>query len=126
MKTLWVTAVCLSCALSACSSIDNYSENIPTNSPPIIDRVDPNAGAPGDTISIYGFGFSVAPPENIVVIGGAATSAASYNLLPDPTDREIEVITAEVPTGAEVGEGAILVEVDGNASNSDVSFTVTP
>jgi len=117
----------LALALLACScgSVD-YSPDIPTDSPPIVARVDPNAGTAGDRITIFGLGFSIAYPENIVVIGGAATSATSYNLLANPTDDEIETITFVVPEDAEIGEGPIYVQVQGDASNTDVSFTVVP
>ncbi len=113
-------------ACSSCMGSDGFQPDVPTDSPPIVSRVDPNAGGPGDPITIFGFGFTTSYPENIVIIGGAATSATSYRLLSNPTDTEIEAITANVPTDAAAGEGAILVQVHGNSSNADVSFTVTP
>lgn len=119
--------VVLACALSACgASSDPYGPDIPTNSPPFVSRVEPNTGRAGDTVTIFGFGFSVAVPANIVIIGGAATSAATYTLLSNITADEIESITAVVPDDAELGEAAIYVQVHDNVSNADVSFTVTP
>jgi len=122
-----IPAIILAIALSitACSTGgDDYNANVPTNAPPIISRVEPNSGVPGDEITIFGFGFSVAFPDNIIVVGGAATSATSYNLLADPTSSEIESITFNVPAEAVKGEGAVFVEVYDNVSNTDVSFTV--
>ena len=117
----------LALLLTSCGGGDDaYSPDVPTDSPPIVVRVDPSAGRAGDQIQIFGFGFTVSIPENIVIIGGAATSATAYQLLEPPVDDEIEVITCTVPVGAAVGEGPIYVQVHGNQSNSDVSFTVVP
>jgi len=116
---LFIALASLSCVGSS-----DYNPNVPTDSPPIVSRVDPSAGMAGDMISIFGLGFSIAYPEDIVVVGGAATSATSYRLLDNPTDSEIEAITFIVPEEAEIGEGPIYVQVEGNSSNVDVSFTV--
>ncbi len=113
-------------AMSSCLGGDGFQPDVPTDSPPVVSRVDPNAGRPGDPITIFGFGFTTSFPENIVIIGGSATNATSYRLLTNPTETEIEAITANVPDEAIAGEGPILVQVHGNSSNSDVSFTVTP
>lgn len=115
-------------ALTACGgqSPDSYAPDVPTNAPPIVSSVDPNAGAAGDEITIFGLGFTVSVPENIVIIGGSATSATSYRLLSNPTSDEVEAITAVVPDNAALGEGPIYVQVHENTSNADVSFTVTP
>jgi hypothetical protein len=103
-----------------------YAPDVPTDSPPIVSRVDPNSGGPGTEVEIFGFGYTISVPENIVVIGGVATNATSYRLLSNPTSIEIEAITADVPTNAQLGEGPIYVVVHDNVSNADVSFTVTP
>ncbi len=112
--------------LTSCAGSDGFEPDVPTDSPPIVIRVDPNAGRVGDQIQIFGFGFTTSIPENIVIIGGAATSGLSYRLLEPPVDDEIEAITCTVPEGAALGEGPIFVQVHGNQSNSDVSFTVVP
>jgi len=105
---------------------DYLSPLIPTNSPPVVFRVAPNSGSAGDEITIFGLGFSIAYPENIIVIGGAPTGATSYGLVDDPDPGEIEAITFIVPAEALEGEGAIYVQVQGRSSNTDVSFTVLP
>lgn len=110
----------------SCGGSSDYNPNVPTDSPPIVSRAEPSAGKAGDVISIFGLGYSIAYPEDIVVVGGAATSATSYRLLDNPTANEIEAITFIVPEDAEIGEGPIYVQVDGNSSNVDVSFTVLP
>lgn len=103
-----------------------FAPDVPTDSPPIVSRVDPNSGSVGDEITIFGLGFTVSVPENIVIIGDAAASATSYRLLSNPTSTEIEAITADVPIGAQQGEGPVVVLVHENVSNADVSFTVMP
>ncbi len=112
--------------MASCLGGDGYAPDVPTDSPPIVSRVDPNSGSAGSEVTIFGFGFSVSVPTNIVVIGDAATSATSYTLLSNPTSDEIEAITAVVPDDAQLGEGPIFVMVHENVSNADVSFTVTP
>ena len=111
---------------ASCGSGSDYDATVPTDSPPIVSRVDPNAGVASDEITLFGFGFTIAFPENIVVVGGGATSATSYRLLTNPTPTEIEAITFTVPADAVPGEGPIYVQVYGNASNTDISFTVVP
>jgi hypothetical protein len=120
-------SVVIAFALVSCGSAsDPYGPDIPTNSPPFVSRIDPNTGSAGNTITIFGFGFSVAVPENIVIMGGAATSATTYTLLSNITGDEIESITAVIPDDAQTGEGPIYVQVHENVSNADVSLTVTP
>jgi len=125
MRTISTIIVVIAFSAAACGTgTDSYDSNVPTNAPPIISRVSPNSGVPGDEITIFGFGFSFAFPDNIIVVGGAATNATGYNLLANPTSSEIESITFNVPADAVIGEGAIFVTVYDNVSNTDVSFTV--
>lgn len=113
-------------ALVSCGSSDGFEPDVPTDSPPIVTRVEPNSGGVGTEITLFGLGFSIAVPENIVIVGGIGASATSYRLLSNPTSSEIEALTVNVPAGAALGEGPIYVVVQGNVSNADVSFTVTP
>ncbi len=124
-RTLILCCLCL-LGLAACGSSSDYSSDVPTDSPPYVNRIDPASGQAGDAITIFGFGFSAAAPLNIVLIGGAGSSASAYQLLPNPTATEVESITATVPVGAAVGQGAIAVFVEDNVSNADVLFTVNP
>ena len=128
MLTRLISIVVLALALVSCgnASSNYFGPNIPTGTTPIISRVDPNFGSAGDEITIFGLGYSIAFPENIIIIGGAATTATSYRLLSNPTSSEIEALTAIVPADAQLGEGPIYVLVDASSSNTDVSFTVTP
>lgn len=112
--------------IASCGAGDDYPSDVPTDSPPIVSRIDPNAGAPGDAITIFGLGFSIAAPNNTVIIGGAAVAATSYRLVDPPTSTEIEALTATVPTGAATGTSSVVVVVYDQTSNADVAFTVTP
>jgi len=119
-----VTLLLLTAACGGTS--ENFAPDVPTNSPPLVSRVEPNSGGADAEVTIFGLGFTVSVPENIVVIGGVSTNATSYTLLSNPTSTEIEAITADVPADAQLGEGPIYVVVHENVSNADVSFTVTP
>lgn len=112
---------------SACGASEgSYPDDVPTQTSPLVSRVDPTGGSPGSQITIFGLGFSSAAPNNIVVIGGAAVAATAYTLIGNPTSTEIEALTATVPTGAAQGITSVAVVVYDNASNADVTFTVTP
>lgn len=126
LKRLAIAVLPLLVASCGGGGTTEYAPDVPTNSPPVVSRVDPNSGGPGSEVTIFGFGYTISVPENIVVIGGVATNATSYRLLSNPTSTEIEAITADVPANATVGEGPIYVVIYDNVSNSDVSFTVTP
>ena len=124
---LRVLAIAVLLLVASCGGgTTGYAPDVPTDSPPVVSRVDPNSGGAGTEVTIFGFGYTISVPENIVVIGGVATNATSYRLLSNPTSTEIEAITADVPTNATLGEGPIYVVIYDNVSNSDVSFTVTP
>ena len=126
MARILAISVMLIALAAGCGSPSIFADDIPTNAPPIVSRVDPTSGSPGDTITIFGFGFSLVPPNNIVVIGGTATPATDYTLLDQPTATEIEALTVVVPDGAQAGESGVVVVVHDFSSNADVLFTVTP
>ena len=112
--------------VAACGGTSSdFSENVPTNSPPIVSRVDPTDAMAGDEITIFGFGFSLATPENIVMIGDVSTAATAYSLLDSPTSTEIESLTATIPDDVTAGENSVIVLVDGHVSNGDITITVT-
>lgn len=120
------TALALCIAVSACGSAVPYSPNVATDLPPTVTRITPASGPVGTTIQIFGFGFSVAAPENVVIIGDTGASATSYDLVANPTSDEIEVLTADIPNDTPLGESSVVVVVGEHVSNADVMFTVTP
>ena len=119
-----IAIACLPFAM-ACGSPVAFPSDVPIDSPPIVSRVDPTEGSAGDIITIFGFGFSIVAPNNIIVIGDAASAATSYRLLESPTSTEIEAIEAPVPDQATEGETPVVVMVHESVSNADVLFTVT-
>jgi|GEM_PF-1279801 hypothetical protein len=120
-----IAIACLA-LVAACGSPFAFPPDVPTDSPPIVSRVEPAEGSPGDMVTIYGFGFSFTVANNIVIFGDAASVATSYRLLDSPTSTEIEAIEAPVPNEAPEGEVPVVVVVYENVSNADVLFTVTP
>lgn len=101
-------------------------ESVATQLTPIVSRVVPNTGKAGDSITILGMGFTASAPENIILVGGTTTSAATYALVTPPAAGEIEQLTFTVPATAAVGATTITVTVFDRISNSDVAFTITP
>ena len=100
--------------------------SVAIQSVPVIKRISPTSGRVGDTLTLFGFGFSTAPGDNIITVGGKATAAETYALVDPPTDGEIEQLTFKVPTGATTGASGVFVTVFELTSNADVQFTVNP
>jgi hypothetical protein len=107
------------------SGATKFSETVPTQSIPIIKRVEPTTVTRNATLSLFGFGFSVIPSENIVSLGNTATVATSYALAETGNEGEIEVLQITVPADADLGENLIFMTVDNVASNADQKATVT-
>ena len=127
MKRRLIVSILLLIALSACGSTGGgLADDVPTGTIPIVSSIAPTTGPVGTVITINGLGFSDSPPNNIVIIGNTAVSAATYSLVASPTPTEIESLTATIPAGTTVGSNSIVVVVHENTSNSDISFTVTP
>ncbi|MBI4366569.1 MAG: IPT/TIG domain-containing protein [Deltaproteobacteria bacterium] len=122
----------LICVLFLCgcgSALPPESELDPTIATfldPILTRAAPIAGRAGDTITLFGFGFSVEHPNNLVHIGGTITPATSYALVNPAIAGEIERLTFTVPAAATVGATTVFLSVFDRASNNSVAFTVLP
>lgn len=95
----------------------DFDASIATQSYPIISRVDPATGTAGDTITIFGFGFSSAGELNTVVLGDNAIVAQNYALLDPPVDDEIEQIDFVIPTGLTADTVDLSLLVLENVSN---------
>jgi len=124
IRTLAISAA-LAFLIASCGSGNPYSEDVPTDSPPVVSRVDPSSGPVGTEITIFGYGFSYTSSLDFVLIGTEMTIASSYSILDEPTSTEIESLTATIPEDAATGENSVVVLVYENASNTDISFTVT-
>ena len=106
----------------------DFEANIATQLPPVITRIDPSTAAPGDTVTIHGFGFSVVFVDNLILIDDAIVPAESYALnSADPAVAgEIEMLTVTIPSTTAAGTYNIALAVYSNTSNSSVTLTVTP
>ena len=111
-----------------CGSEDPFSleESVVTQIQPVITRLSPATGTVGDTITLFGAGFSTVAQSNIVSIGGTSLSAESYSLVASPVGSEIESLTVTLPAGVTSGTTSVFVTVFEFTSNSDITFTVTP
>lgn len=119
---------CLGGCLGGCGNAPTVEldESVPTQMTPVVTRVAPVAGRAGDVIVIFGMGFVAEAPQNIVLMGGAAATAATYGLASPAAAGEIEQLTFTVPAGASAGSTTVTVVAIDHVSNSDVAFTVNP
>lgn len=108
------------------SSGDLFDATIPSQVNPIVTRIDPTSANAGDTVTIFGIGFSAVPELNVIVMGSATTSANNYSLLPSPSGDEVESLTFVVPSGITPGTYPIYVVVVDNVSNTNVTITINP
>lgn len=125
LKTLFISLIILA-AIGCGGSSSVFPPDVPTDSPPIVSRIEPIDGPVGTEVTIYGLGFSFSAPVNVITIGGVVTNATSYQLVDNPTETEIEAITATIPDNAQDGVSPVVVIVYENASNDDVTFEIIP
>lgn len=123
--SLALTAIFLAGCGSGTAETTGFDPSITVQSTPFINRAAPTSARPGDTVTIFGFGFSNEAPNNIVTVGGSAAAAGGYTLVASPTSSEIESLTFTIPSGAAAGNADLFVTVFDNISNA-VSFTVNP
>lgn len=127
MKSIYPFLVLSLVFLSSCGGASLiYDSTVPTQSPPAISRVDPANGNAGDTVTIFGVGFSVVAGNNVISIAGTSAVASAYTLLANPTDGEVESLTVTIPANAVAGESSVFVTVIDNTSNSNLKFTLNP
>lgn len=107
-------------------SSDVYPDDVVSNTNPIVSRVDPATAARSQEITIYGIGFSIEPPSNIVIIGNSSTSATAHGFIESPTSTEFEYITATIPADTPEGDNSVIVQVHEYSSNTDITIAVTP
>lgn len=104
----------------------HFDPTVSTQAPPFIARVAPTTGRAGDTITVFGFGFSTIATANTVSFAGTAVNAATHALVDPAVGAEIEKITVTLPSSATTGATTIFVTVFEQTSNNDTVFTVTP
>lgn len=126
MQRVVTLFLCAAVFLSAgCGkSGDLFDATIPTQTDPILTRINPTVATAGDSVTVFGIGFSIAAELNIVVIGDNEIAADNYTLLANPSGDEVESITFTVPAGIAPGTYAIYVIVIDNPSNTDLTITI--
>ncbi|PIR18224.1 MAG: hypothetical protein COV46_01000 [Deltaproteobacteria bacterium CG11_big_fil_rev_8_21_14_0_20_49_13] len=110
--------------LSCGSSGTPFNSTVSTQAPPYVNRIDPAIVNPGDTLTIFGLGYSIVPGYNIVTFGDVSTVSENYFILTTPTSDEIESITVVVPANVPAGTQTVYVSVIGNTSNTNMSVNV--
>ena len=126
-KRLFLSLALFCLCLNSCGGdTAQFSETVPTQSIPIIQRLNPTILSRGDTLSVFGFGFSLIPQENVISIGNTAIAAASYALADTGNEGEIEVLTVTIPNDTPLEESSVFVIVNGEISNSNLTITIQP
>ncbi|MFO1519358.1 MAG: IPT/TIG domain-containing protein [bacterium] len=126
-KTLYYILFASFLYLGALSCGSGRSDNPNTvTSQPVLMAALPAQGKAGDTITLQGVGFSIAPNEDIIVLGGITLQALTHDFIPNnalPANGASEEITFQIPANAPVGAGNVLVLVNETPTNG-VPFTV--
>lgn len=91
-----------------------------------VNRVAPTTAAIGDTVTIFGFGFNIAPELNVVIINGVEAIADSWSLVDPAVSPEIEQLTFVVQAGTPIGTDNIYVFTNDQTSNTNVTIDITP
>lgn len=124
----FIPVICL-LLLSACGAASGeFSDNVPTGSAPFLSRAVPEPMSFGDSVTIFGYGFSIVPEENLVILGDLEIPAEDYELV-DPAfaqTGEIESITFTVPLDASLGVQTLTVTVLDNDSSNSLNITLQP
>lgn len=103
-----------------------FDESVPLQLQPYVARITPTTAKTGDTITIVGFGYSVIPNQNAIVLDTATVAAESYAVAPAPAGTELEQLTFQVPSTLAVGTYSVGVVVYDNSSNNEQTLTIIP
>jgi hypothetical protein len=110
---------------SSCGDVSlEFDSTVPSGLEPYVHRIDPANGKAGDTVTIFGFGFSVEAGSNIVSFGSETAVATAYSEVSPAAEGELESLTVTVPDGVSIGEAPVYVTVFTNTSNANISFTI--
>lgn len=91
---------------------------------PFLVRLDPSSAQAGDTVTIYGSGFSV-EEDNIVLLGSEVIVETDWDVADTGVDGEADQISFTVPDTTQSGEVALIVMIGDTTSNS-LSFIINP
>jgi len=112
--------------LSACGGSGTDNSFLNTDSPqPLVIAAVPASAKPGATIQIQGVGFSPVVNENVILVGGTSSTAASFSLVASPAAASgaSDQISFVLPSQVQVGQSKLTVLVAENPSNA-ITFTV--
>lgn len=115
------------CFFAACgsSSEANFSDHVPIPTEPFLARLDPEELQAGQNFSVFGFGFSIVPEENILFVADQTLNAETYSLVDPPNENEIEELTFTLPADTELGVQEMALVVLGHSSNV-LDVTINP
>ncbi|MBI1909407.1 MAG: hypothetical protein HYS22_04480 [Deltaproteobacteria bacterium] len=88
--------------------------------------MDPQSLHRGETLTLYGNGFSIAPAENTVILGNRSVNGSSYGLNDGTVEGAAEKLTVTIPNDLPDGEQGVTLSVLGNNTNSDLKITILP
>lgn len=117
--------------LSACGSDLGYPSAIATQSAPALLQIIPTSAAPGDTVAVYGLGFSVIPAANVLFLGETEIAASAYALNEDDALEAPEVLSFVLPDDIVADDYTVSLFVNydngnGVSTSSNLNLTVTP
>lgn len=123
---IMIALILMLVAFGCGATSEEYDSSVVTQVDPFVNRIAPVSAAAGDTVTIFGFGFSSAPGLDVVIVGSTETFAGTYALVVPPAVAEIESLTFTVPAGTPLGVHNVYVDVLDNVSNANVTITITP
>ena len=120
--------LCLLTLANCGSASGEFSDNVPTGSIPVLSRAVPSSAHLGDTVTLYGYGFSIVSTENLVILGDLEIPAEDYQFIDASLAEigELESLSFTIPFDATLGEQTLTLTVLDNDSSNSLSFTVRP
>lgn len=114
----------LFCSCGTTTDGEGFDPTVTSQVEPYITRIAPAAGTAGDTITIFGIGFSNALAFNVIIINGEEIFANGHTFLNPPSGDEFESLTFTIPAGMTLGVHSVFLDVLDNPSNTNVTITI--
>lgn len=116
-----IVATLMGCGTTA----DPIHSSVSTQLLPFIVATEPATVSTGDTLTLFGFGFSSHENANIAITGDDTIFASNYTLVSGRDDGAIESLDITIPAAAAAGDSTLLLQVFNNTSNVH-TITITP